>query len=66
MNKALHRLPTSPLELFTLAIVICTLISYAFWWNKALDVATGLVVEMPEPEGQTVYIDRTDRDIKSC
>jgi hypothetical protein len=37
-GRAKNKLHTSTLEIFTLAVVICSLTSYAFWWNKPLDV----------------------------
>jgi hypothetical protein len=39
-------LPVSPLELFSLAIVICTLVSYILWWNKPLDVERPMVIKL--------------------
>ena len=61
LGRALHKLPTSALELFTLAIVICTLVSYASWWNKPLDVTKGLVIEMSDDEIPALYVSGTDR-----
>lgn len=40
IGRASRGLQTTPLELFTLAIVICALVSYCFWWYKPKDVLT--------------------------
>lgn len=38
-------LPTTPLELFTLAFVVSTVMSYFFWWRKPQNVSTTTVLE---------------------
>ncbi|KAK3321905.1 hypothetical protein B0H66DRAFT_531268 [Apodospora peruviana] len=39
-----QKLPLSPLELFTLAFVISTVMSYFFWWRKPQHVGTPTVL----------------------
>lgn len=40
LTRVAQHLETSPLELFTLGVVGCTIISYVYWWAKPLDVNT--------------------------
>ena len=44
-GRAAQHLPAAPLETFTLAIVACTVISYALWWKKPLDVDTPMIIK---------------------
>jgi hypothetical protein len=48
VGRAAAKLPTSTLEMFTLAIVICTLISYGFWWDKPLDVSQPIIFNLTD------------------
>jgi hypothetical protein len=45
LERGIEKLPTSVLEMFTLSVVICSLISYGFWWRKPLDVRIPIVRE---------------------
>ena len=49
IGRADAALPITVLEMFTLAIVICSLVSYAFWWKKPLDVARPIVLDVRYP-----------------
>lgn len=40
LSRVSQHLETTPLELFTLGVVACTIISYIYWWAKPLDVNT--------------------------
>ncbi|POS75115.1 hypothetical protein DHEL01_v206492 [Diaporthe helianthi] len=42
-------LPLSQLELFTLAFVVSTAMSYYFWWRKPQNVSTPTVIPCPFP-----------------
>jgi hypothetical protein len=45
LGRAIQHLPVSTLELFTLAMVIMTLMLYALWWSKPLDVRVPIILE---------------------
>jgi hypothetical protein len=45
VGRAVQQLPTSLMEMFTLAVVICSTVSYAVWWHKPLDVAKPIKLE---------------------
>lgn len=42
--RAAQHLPMSPLELFTLAFVVSTVMSYFFWWRKPQNVSTPTIL----------------------
>lgn len=44
LSRVVQHLETTPLELFTLGVVACTIISYIHWWAKPLDVNTSTPV----------------------
>lgn len=44
LARVAQHLETTPLELFTLGVVACTIISYMYWWAKPLDVNTSTPV----------------------
>ena len=44
LARVAQHLETTPLELFTLGVVACTIISYIYWWAKPLDVNTATTV----------------------
>lgn len=44
LARVAQHLETTPLELFTLGVVACTIISYIYWWAKPLDVNTSTPV----------------------
>ena len=46
----MQSLENTPLELFTLAIVIYTLVSFSFWWHKRKDVEQAYVVHIDAVE----------------
>jgi hypothetical protein len=46
LGRAIQRLPTTTLELFTLAIVVCALITYGLWWEKPFDVQKPFILHM--------------------
>ena len=46
LGRVAQRLETTPLELFTLGVVACTVISYVNWWAKPLDVNTSTAMSM--------------------
>ncbi|KAF2500876.1 hypothetical protein BU16DRAFT_602968 [Lophium mytilinum] len=48
VGRSVQNLLVSPLEWFTLAIVICTLVSYLLWWKKPLDVDTPIIIKYDE------------------
>jgi hypothetical protein len=46
IGRRRQKLDTSILEMFTLGVVICSLISYGFWLKKPLDVRTPIVLKI--------------------
>jgi hypothetical protein len=46
LGRAVQRLPVTTLELFTLGIVICTVVAYAAWWKKPFDIRKPLVIDV--------------------
>ena len=44
LSRVAQHLETTPLELFTLGVVACTIISYIYWWAKPVDVNTSTPV----------------------
>lgn len=44
IGRANQHIPVTTLELFTVAIVGCTLMNYSLWWKKPLDVRRPLVI----------------------
>ena len=46
LGRVAQGLQTTPLELFTLGAVACTIVSYINWWDKPLDVNTSTTVSM--------------------
>lgn len=47
--RLVQGLPLSQLELFTLAFVVSTAMSYYFWWRKPQNVSTPTVIPCPFP-----------------
>jgi hypothetical protein len=45
VGRAVQRLPVTTLELFTCAIVVCTVATYVAWWYKPLDVQRPMVLD---------------------
>lgn len=45
VGRAVQRLPITTLELFTCAIVVCTVATYIAWWYKPLDVQRPVVLD---------------------
>jgi hypothetical protein len=46
IGRAAQRLPTSALEIFTLSIVISSLVSFVLWWHKPKDISTPTVIRI--------------------
>ncbi len=46
LGRVAQGLETTPLELFTLGAVACTIVSYINWWAKPLDVNTSTAVSL--------------------
>ena len=46
LGRVAQGLQTTPLELFTLGVVACTLVSYINWWAKPLDVNTSTAISV--------------------
>lgn len=44
IGRVASRLPISPLETFTLAFIVSTVMSYFFWWRKPQNVETPVIV----------------------
>ncbi|KAF2651380.1 hypothetical protein K491DRAFT_637520 [Lophiostoma macrostomum CBS 122681] len=44
LGRAIQRLPTTTLELFTASIVFCGSCAYAFWWKKPFDIKKPVVL----------------------
>ncbi|ORX96153.1 hypothetical protein BCR34DRAFT_578805, partial [Clohesyomyces aquaticus] len=38
LARAIQHLPVTTLELFTIAIIFCSIITYASWWHKPRDI----------------------------
>ncbi|KAL8801265.1 MAG: hypothetical protein Q9182_004572 [Xanthomendoza sp. 2 TL-2023] len=55
-------LEISQLEIITLAFVGCTLLTYAFWWNKPQDVDTPTLLAVTFQEGEWAVIQRERMD----
>jgi hypothetical protein len=45
IGRAIEKLSTSLLEIFTMCIVICSLLSYGFWFQKLLDIRIPIILE---------------------
>jgi len=45
IGRAVQKLPVTTLELFTCALVACTLVTYVAWWNKPLDIQRPIVLD---------------------
>ncbi|KAK3939976.1 hypothetical protein QBC46DRAFT_354517 [Diplogelasinospora grovesii] len=50
--RAVQKLPLTPLELFTLAFVVSTTMSYYFWWRKPQHVGVPTVIDCMVPMSQ--------------
>ena len=46
ISRAIQRLPVTPLELFALGIVVCTLSTYVVLWYKPKDIAVPLTISL--------------------
>lgn len=44
ITRAARAMPICPLELSCMAYVVCTCVTYGFWWSKPRDVLTTLIV----------------------
>jgi hypothetical protein len=53
IGRAVQKLPLTTLEPFTFGIVACTLVTYAAWWNKPLDVQRPVLLDCEVP---TVFL----------
>jgi len=42
-----QHLPVTALEVVTLALVMCAIIAYGFWWNKPLSILRPTVIHVP-------------------
>ncbi|CAG8887099.1 unnamed protein product [Penicillium egyptiacum] len=47
IGRAAYRLPVTPLEISTVAYVVCAVIAYASWWHKPKDMNTPIVIHLP-------------------
>jgi hypothetical protein len=45
VGRTVQRLPVTTLELFTCAIIMCTVATYIAWWYKPLDVQRPIVLD---------------------
>jgi magnesium-transporting ATPase (P-type) len=45
LGRAIYKLPTTTLELFTLGIIVCAVITYVAWWKKPFDVQTPVILQ---------------------
>jgi hypothetical protein len=52
IGRAVQRLPTSNLELFTLGLVVCSLGTYAAYWRRPQDIS--LPITIPVGEGKAL------------
>src|SRR5579871_1127922 len=46
VGRAIQHLPITTLELFTLGLALCGLITYGFWWYKPLDIQKPTIIEI--------------------
>lgn len=46
LGRAIQRLPTTTLELATVAFVFCSIATYYFWYEKPQDVSTPIVLNL--------------------
>jgi hypothetical protein len=49
LARAGYHLYVSPLELMTVAYIICAFTMYGFWWHKPKDVAVPMIIKVPLP-----------------
>lgn len=49
ISRGVHRLPVSPLEIATVAYILCSILSYALWWHKPKDILVPLKIKHPSP-----------------
>lgn len=47
LARAAYKLPTTPLEIATLAFIFCAFISYGLWWRKPKDMNAPIVIHLP-------------------
>ncbi|EAW14590.1 uncharacterized protein ACLA_076300 [Aspergillus clavatus NRRL 1] len=47
LARAAYHLPISPLEIATVAYVVCAAFSYGLWWYMPRDVRTRITIELP-------------------
>lgn len=47
ITRAASRLPVSPLEISTVAYVVCSAISYVAWWYKPKDMVIPIIMYIP-------------------
>lgn len=66
--RAVYQMPVSPLEISTVAYVVCAVISYAFWWHKPKDMETPIIIHLPYsrdnegfPPEVAVVLDRSNQ-----
>jgi hypothetical protein len=46
LGRGIQRLPITTLELFTIAIIFCSILTYAFWWHKPRDIQRPFVLNL--------------------
>lgn len=44
LGRSIQRLPITTLELFTLGIVLCAVLTYVFWWEKPFDIQRPIIL----------------------
>jgi hypothetical protein len=68
LARAIKALPITPLEWFTLAVVICSLISYGFWWKKPLDVYRPIILDMSSgvDNGQNIELSKVPTNVSTA
>jgi hypothetical protein len=57
IGRIIEHLPTSTLEITTIAYVACTFINYLFWWNKPVDVRFAVIVKADFPMRTAMYFE---------
>lgn len=52
LGRAVQNLPVTTLELFTLAIISCAIVTYSLWWMKPLDIFKPVVIKLTTAPSQ--------------
>jgi hypothetical protein len=47
LARTAYHLPISPIEISTIAYVVCATMSYALWWHKPKDIRTPITIHLP-------------------